>query len=70
VAVAEAVGARPGDPRPAGLAAAVAGVDRLVHAEIRRRMLAGARPERVRAAARRQVARAFDLLDADLAGYG
>lgn len=68
-AVARAAGAGPADPTPRVVAAALAGADRVVRAEIRRRVLAGERPETVRAAARRVINRAFDRLDAGLAGY-
>jgi AcrR family transcriptional regulator len=70
VAVAHAVGARAGDPLPAVVAAALAGVERVLHAEIRRRVSAGQRPATVRAAAHRLVDDALDRLDAGLLGYG
>ncbi|WP_412540264.1 TetR family transcriptional regulator [Longispora sp. K20-0274] len=64
-----AVGAAEGDPAPRVAAAVLAGVDRALHGEIRRRMLAGEEPEEVRAAVTAAARRAFDMAASGLGDY-
>ncbi|WP_433591989.1 TetR family transcriptional regulator [Nocardia sp. CA-145437] len=67
-ALAEATGAEADDPVPRLVAAALAGLDRALHAEIRRAILAGAAPETVRAMAIRAATDGFDAAVTGLAG--
>ncbi|WP_433668852.1 TetR/AcrR family transcriptional regulator [Nocardia sp. CA-136227] len=66
-ALAEATGAGADDPVPRLVAAALAGLDRALHAEIRRAILAGAAPETVRAMAIRAATDGFDAVVTGLA---
>ncbi|MGW4531596.1 TetR family transcriptional regulator [Nocardia sp. NPDC004340] len=65
--LAEATGAGADDPVPRLVAAALAGLDRALHAEIRRAILAGAAPETVRATAIRAATEGFDAAVTGLA---
>ncbi|MFD7846279.1 TetR/AcrR family transcriptional regulator [Nocardia sp. NPDC059764] len=66
-ALAEATGAGADDPVPRLVAAALAGLDRALHAEIRRAILSGADPETVRAMAIRAATDGFDAAVTGLA---
>ncbi|MEU1428952.1 TetR family transcriptional regulator [Nocardia sp. NPDC005746] len=66
-ALAEAAGAETDDPVPRLVAAALAGLDRALHAEIRRAVLAGTAPETVRAMAIRAATDGFDAAVTGLA---
>ncbi|MEV6100588.1 TetR family transcriptional regulator [Nocardia sp. NPDC051981] len=68
-ALAEATGTSPDDPTARLVAAALAGLDRTLHAEIRRATLAGADPETVRATVIRAATDGFDTAVAGLADY-
>ncbi|MEU1207648.1 helix-turn-helix domain-containing protein [Nocardia sp. NPDC005825] len=66
-ALAEATGAGAEDPVPRLVAAALAGLDRALHAEIRRAVLTGVAPETVRAMAIRAATDGFDAAVTGLA---
>ncbi|WP_040813676.1 TetR family transcriptional regulator [Nocardia concava] len=68
-ALSDAAGTEPNDPTPRLVAAALAGLDRALHAEIRRGILAGADPEAVRAGIIETATRGFDTAIAGLADY-
>lgn len=68
-ALAAAVDTGVDDPRPRLAAAAIAGLDRALHAEIRRGILAGADPEALRASIIELATAEFDSVVAGLAGY-
>ncbi|TQF06602.1 TetR family transcriptional regulator [Kitasatospora acidiphila] len=65
----EAAGGVSGDPLPGVVAGAIAGAYRAVLAEIRRRVVAGERPEEIRRAVTAVAERAFGLLESGLGGY-
>jgi hypothetical protein len=69
-ALADVTRARAGDPTPRVAAAALSGVDRLLHQEIHRRMLAGDAPDAVRTGIGRMARRAFALLENGFGDYG
>jgi AcrR family transcriptional regulator len=68
-ALAEEAGAAVGDPLAVMLAGAIAGAHGAVLAEIRRRVVAGERPESVRRAVTAAADQAFGLLESGLGGY-
>ncbi|MEC3919647.1 TetR/AcrR family transcriptional regulator [Nocardia sp. CDC160] len=68
-ALSEATHATPDDPTPRLVAAILAGLDRALHAEIRRGILAGERPETVRARVIGAATRDFDTALTGLADY-
>ncbi|QLY33237.1 TetR family transcriptional regulator [Nocardia huaxiensis] len=63
-----AMGTGDSDPAPRLLAAVLAGVDRALHAEIRRGILAGENPEVVRARVEDAATHGFDRVAASLSG--
>ncbi|MTE16600.1 TetR/AcrR family transcriptional regulator [Nocardia aurantiaca] len=68
-ALAEATNTSPEDPTARLAAAALAGLDRALHAEIRRATLMGADPDTVRATVIRAATEGFDAAVAGLADY-
>ncbi|GAB0101604.1 TetR/AcrR family transcriptional regulator [Nocardia sp. JMUB6875] len=68
-ALSDATDAEPHDPTPRLVAAALAGLDRALHAEIRRAILAGMDPDAVRALIIDTATRGFDSAIAELADY-
>ena len=61
--------APPGDAFVLAATAAIAGIDRALHTEIRRRLLSGDDPAEIRAALTELAAKAFDTAASGLAGY-
>ena len=68
-ALSRAAEAPPGDPAVLAATAAIAGIDRALHTEIRRRLLSGESPAEIRAALTELAAQAFDTAAAGIAGY-
>jgi AcrR family transcriptional regulator len=63
-------GTDPDDPMPRIVAALLTAADSALHAEIRRKILSGHRPDAVRDETRRMAEVAFDALAGGLAAYG